>query len=166
MSDWYGSSGDCRNTLSSYLPNTHPAYKGEAQIPGALIEAGRKAAYALINAKLEVALPSKVPWASGSEPDLIYQISNDLTLCHVYKSKNPGPAPINKDIKATYCTDPAKLLDSIASLDMQLPETGDPIGVRVFHTHKDRHPIFDIDSELSQGPDSERLDDISDERDT
>lgn len=162
---WYGASGDCRNILNSYLPSSHPSYKGETQIPGDLIENGRKNAYALINAKLEVAYPTQVPWTSGSEPGLIYQISNDLTLCHVYKSKNPGPAPLNKDVKAIYCTDPMKLLDQLASFEMQLPEIGDPLGERVFHTHADRHPVFDIDNTLSQGPSQDRLDDIADERD-
>ena len=162
---YYGKSGDCRSDFSAGLPSTHQNYQGEDELPGNLIERGRRNAYALINAKLTIVYPSKVPWTSGSEPDLIYEISNKLAMCFVYKRKNPGPAPIDKKVKAEFCDEPMKLLDDIANLDIQLPETGDPLGAnRVFHT-RDEHPVFDIDDTLNQGPSSELLSDIEDARD-
>ena len=162
---FYGSSGDLRSDLGGGLPSTHPAYKGETEIPGDLIERGRKNAYALINAKLEVAYPSQVPWASGSEPALVYEISNKLAMCYIYERKNPGPAPLNKDIKATYCKEPTDLLDKLASFDMQLPEIEAPYGEKVYHS-RDFTPVMDIDDELDQAPSSELLNDISEDRDS
>ena len=160
---YYGESGDIRSDFSAGLPPTHANYKGEAEIPGELIERGRRNAYALINAKLKVAYPSQVPWASGSEPELIYEISNKLAMCYVYKRKNPGPAPIDKKVKTEFCSEPEKQLDALAKFDMQLPEIEEPIGDKVHHT-RDHTPIFDVDDELNQSPNSGLLDDISEER--
>ena len=74
MADYYGSSGDIRADLNGGLASTHDNYMGEAQISGALIERGRRSAYATINSKLEPAYPSQVPWTSGSEPGLIQEL--------------------------------------------------------------------------------------------
>ena len=166
MSEYYGNSGDVRSDFSAGLPSTHPSYKGEAELPGNLIERGRRNAYALINSKLKIAYPSQVPWASGSEPALVYEISNKLAMCFVYKRKNPGPAPIDKKVKTEFCSEPEKQLDALAKFDMQLPEIEEPYGEKVHHTHEGKHSIFDIDDTLSQAPSSELLDDISDERDS
>ena len=165
MPEYYGSSGDLRSDFSAGLPSTHQNYQGEDELPGNLIERGRRNAYALINSKLKVAYPNNVPWASGSEPTLIYEISNKLAMCFVYKRKNPGPAPIDKKVKAEFCDEPEKQLDALAKFDMQLPEIENPLGDKVYHS-RDFTPVFDVDSELNQSPSSELLDEISDERDS
>ena len=161
---YYGASGDCRADLNGSLPSTHDNYMGEDQIAGALIERGRRWAYSLINGKLEPSYPSNVPWTSGNEPELIYEISNLLTQYFVLNKKNLGDDSLDKKkVKALY-DEPIKLLDQLASFEMHLPEIESPLGDKVFHTHSERTPVCDMGDIENQRVDPDLLDGIKDAR--
>ena len=162
---YYGSSGDVRADLNGGLSVSHANYMGEAQISGALIERGRRNAYATVNSKLEPAYPSQVPWTSASEPALISEISNKLAMCFILTRKNPGSEPLDKNRREQYCEEPVKMLDQLASFEMQLPEIEAPLGAKVFHTRSGREPACDVDDIENQHVDPDLLDDIADARD-
>ena len=163
MAVYYGGSGDVRSDLNGGLATSHDNYMGETQLAGALIERGRRSAYSIINSKLEPAYPSQVPWTSGSEPDLIYEISNKLAMCFVLTRKNPGSEPLDKNRREQYCEEPMKLLDQLASFEMQLPEIESPLGAKVHHT-RDYTPVCDMDDVENQEVDPDLVDDIADAR--
>ena len=164
---YYGLSGDIRADLNGGLPSTHNNYQGEGQISGALIERGRRYAYSVINGKLLPTYPDSIPWASGSEPNLIYEISNKLTQCFVLNAKNVGNEPLDKKKRQDLCIDPMDLLDDIANLEVQLVGEENPIGSNnVYHTRKDYTPVADMDSIDNQQIDPDLLDDIKDDRDS
>jgi hypothetical protein len=160
---YYGSSGDVRDDLNGGLPSTHDNYMGEAQLSGSLIERGRRHAYSIINGKLSPAYPNNVPWASGSEPALIYEIANKLSMCFVLTRKNPGQEPLDKNRREQYCEEPMQLLDQLASFEMELEEIDKPLGDKVYHT-RDYTPACDVDAIENQEIDSDLLDHIADER--
>lgn len=162
---YYGSSGDIRSDLNGGLPPTHDNYQGEAQIAGDLIERGRRSAYATINSKLNPAYPTYVPWVSGSEPDLVYEIANKLAICSVLSLKNPGSDPLDKNRRERYCEEPIKMLDEIASFEMELSEIGDPRGDKVYHTRSNYTPVCDMGPIEDQEIDPDLLEDIVDGRD-
>jgi len=163
MANYYGNSGDVRADLNGGLPSTHDNYMGEAQLSGALIERGRRNAYSIINSKLEPAYPSQVPWSSGNEPGLLYEISNKLTMCFVLARKNPGSEPLDKNRRERYCEEPMKMLNELASFEMQLPEIESPLGSKVHH-NRDYPTACDMDDIENHEINSDLLDEIADER--
>jgi len=160
---YYGNSGDVRDDMNGGLASTHDNYMGEAQLAGSLIERGRRNAYATINSKLEPAYPDQVPWTSGSEPEMIYEIANKLAMCFILTRKNPGSDPLDKNRREQYCEEPIKMLDELASFEMELPEIDVPFGETVYHT-RDYTPACDIDDIENQEVDPDLLDQIADER--
>jgi len=161
--EYYGSSGDIRADMNGGLAITHNNYMGEAQLSGALITRAQRNAYATINSKLESSYPSQVPWASGSEPALLYEIANKLSMCFILTRKNPGSDPLDKNRRERYCEEPIKELDQIAEFEMQLPEISSPLGAKVSH-NRDYTPVCDMDDLENQRVDPDLLDDIVDER--
>jgi len=162
---YYGNSGDVRADLNGGLPTTHDNYMGEEQISGALIERGRRSAYATVNSKLQQAYPSYVPWASGSEPNIIYEIANKLTMCFVLSRKNPDSQPLSKERRVEYCEEPMDMLDKLASFEMEFPEIETPLGDRVYNTRSGYTPACDMDDVENQRIDPDLLEDIADDRD-
>lgn len=160
---YYGLSGDVRADMNGGLATTHDNYMGETQLAGALIERGRRYAYALINSKLNPAYPSQVPWASGSEPDLIYELANKLTMCFIYSRKNPGSEPLDKNRKEQFCDEPINILDQLASFEMELSEIEKPLGDKVYH-NRDYTPVCDVGDIENQEVDPDLIDDIADSR--
>ena len=164
MSVYYGASGDVRSDLNGGLPTSHANYQGEAQIGGDLIERGRRYSYSVINGKLKDKYGSAVPWVAGAEPALIYEISNKLTQCFVINAKNLGNEPLDKAKREDLCDTPRKLLDDIADGGIELPESDNPLGAKVYHNKSGYTPIFDIDPTLNAEPDSDLLDEIENDR--
>ncbi len=163
---YYGNSGDVRSDLSGGIPSTHNNYQGESQISGILIERGRRYAYNIINGKLQPSYPTEVPWASGGEPDIIYEIANKLTQCFVLNTKSVGREPVDKSKREDLCEHPVEMLDQLASGEMEFVEIENPFGPKVYHTHSRRTPIADMDPIVNHWIDPDRLDDIRDERES
>ncbi len=161
---YYGSSGDIRADLAGGLASTADNFIDEDEVSGALIERGRRHAYAVINGKLEPAFPVEVPWVSGGEPLLVSEISNRLSMCFVYRRINPDSTELSKDRKTAFCDEPMEILEELAEGTMELSEVTNPFGDKVFHTRANRKPATDMGPIENQRIDPDLLDDIEDRR--
>jgi len=161
---YYGNSGDVRADLNGGIPSTHDNYQGEDQTPGALIERGRRWAYSIINAKLEARYADTIPWTSGLEPALIYEISNLLSEYFVISKQNVGNAALDENKVKELYDNPMEILDKLAEGDMELPEAPKPIGETGFFSHDGIQPACDMDPIEDNKISTDLLDGIADAR--
>lgn len=164
MSTYYGNSGDVRADLNGGMSSTHDNYQGETQLPGTLVERGRRWAYSIINAKLENRYGEIIPWEAGSEPALIYEISNHLSEYFVISKQNIGNAPLDKNKVKELYDEPMAILDKLAEGDMELPEAPKPIGETGYFSHDGIAPACDMDPIENNKISSDLLEDIADGR--
>lgn len=163
----YAVSGDIREELNSGMVAGDIGYKDDSEIRGTLITREARRATRRINSKLKGTYPDSIPFgASGDVPLTIQAIANDIGVFYVRRSKHPGPGPMSDDVKEEYWDKPMAELDEIISAGISLSEL-DAMGTssdEVYHTRKNRTPIFDMDSVESQEVSPDLLDDIADSR--
>lgn len=161
----YAANFDIREELNAGAVEGDKNYKGEAQLHEALITRSAKHATRVIDGKLESVYPDQVPWAaSGDVPTLVRSVAEDLSVYYVRRAKHPGPGPMSDDVKGEYYDKPMAILEQIADREILLNELS--IGYPdVYHSRKNRDPIFDMDDVIDQEVDPELLDDISNAKD-
>lgn len=168
---FYGSSGDVRNEINSYLQVTTAGhYADENELPGSLIINSIRKATRLINVYLEPVYADQIPFTVTADvPKYLDEIASDMATYYVFRSLTArlGKIPDEKkqDYYDRYVDWKEGILALIAKGDIQLPELSSTTPVEGKSVRaRNRHPIFDVDSELNQGPDPDLIDDIERDR--
>lgn len=169
----YGASGDVRNEINAGAAQTTPGhYVGEQQIPGSLIISALEESTREIDMYLEAVYPDQIPYtAAASVPKFLDKISKNMATYFVWRAAYVILGNLPDDKKAQYYdiyTNPENgILIRLMEGDLSLPEleASSPIETKS-SLETGRHPIFDIDSDLSQRPDERLIEDIDRERNT
>lgn len=169
---FYGASGDVRDEVNAYvLASTAGHYSDETELPGSLIVASLRRATRLIDTYLEVAYSEKLPITAAADvPRIIDEIASDIGVYYVLRSMTAKLGRVSDDKKQQYFdiyTDPENgMLVRIADKKMQIPELSavTPLEGKSVR-ERNRHPVFDVNSELNQGLDPDLQRDIERERD-
>ena len=154
----YGASGDIRELAGS---------PSEREVPATLLSSARTKATNLVDSYLEKAFPSKIPFtASGDVPYLINDITNDLSVFYLMRTKYPGQSPMRRELKTEFWQPAIDLLEKISKFELVLPElSADVTDDSIVGTRTDYEPIFDVDSIEGQVVDDDLIQDIEDAKD-
>ena len=152
----YGQSGDCRLELGN------PA---EAEVSAPLLDLSRRKATRLVNSYVKKAYPDQIPFTDSADiPLLLNTITDDLSVYFIKRSLHPGPNPLSDTIKEEYYENNIKTLEQIRDGTLEIPELAGK-QINILANKSQYQPTFNDDSELDWQIDSDKLRDISDERD-
>ena len=152
----YGSSGDVRAELGN---------PSELEYSADDIARARTRATNVVNAYVQTAYPSQVPFESGSEPELLKTVTDDLSVYFAKRSKHPGMAPLTEEIKTEYYDKSIDLLKLISEGTVSIPELEGSSGSSISANSDSYIPIFSDASEAEDSTlDSNKVDDVADER--
>lgn len=151
----YGSATDVRAELGN---------PDETEYTASDITRARTSATNIVNAYIQKAYPSQVPYTSATEPEIVKTITNDLAVYFARRSKHPGPAPLSETLRQEYYERNIELLKGIAEGEVEIPEMEDALGDSVL-TSREGHPIFDVDEIEKHIIDDDTLEEIDDSRD-
>ena len=168
----YGASGDVRDEINQHMAAASAGhYFGEEEIPGALIIKSLQKSTRLINMYLEPVYADKIPFTAAADvPRFLEEVSNDIGTYYVFRSAYAKLGNLPDEKKEEYFgqyvnKEPPGFLVQIAERKIALPELTDSNPSDANNVRKGYTPIFDIDSDTSQRPDQNLLDDIEGERD-
>ena len=152
----YGSSGDVRGELGN---------PSEVEYSADDIDRARTRATNVVNAYLQQSYGSIIPFALGTEPELLKSITNDLSVYYAKRSKHPTPLPLTEEVKTEYYDKSIDLLKLISEGEMALPGVASALGENFIAPQSEYSPTFNEDSEIDWEIDQDKLDDIQDQRD-
>ena len=170
----YGGSGDVRNEINAFASvATAGHYADEAELPGSLIVRALRRATRLIDFFLEPVYPDNIPITAAADvPRIFDEISSDIATYYVIRTLRAKLGTVSEEQKKNYfdqyvSEEPPGYLVLVRNGKTQIPELkvaspDEAKSVRALG----RHPVFDIQSDLAQGPDWKLLDDIAQERDS
>lgn len=160
---YYGSGDDVRYMLSGGVREGHPQYLTEDKLPEDMIEMGRRFAYRKINSILKGTFGDLIPYASGSEPEILYEYANTISAWWINGKRNQIPKDPEEN---SFNTEYAEAIEALK----EMAKTGKGLDGAVaaetsgYFTHDGYTPIFDLDDVESHVVDGDLEDRISDER--
>lgn len=159
---FYGSASDIRSDISGGVRLGHEQYLTDEKLTPELIERGRRFAYRRINSMLKPTFGNLIPFASGSEEDIIFEHSNTIATWFIQNRRFPDR--VDENPFNTEYAEAIKDLEEMAKTGKGLDGAA-PKKTSMSFTHNNMTPIFNLDDIKNQDVDSDLLDRISDDRD-
>lgn len=134
----------------------------------AIISHHLNSAWGIVNGKC--ARRYSVPFTAGQIPPMIMEIEEDICAYRVMRSLFSRDGQNKNDWTKEHYDEAIKLLDQIQKSEMDLVNTAGSILGEVSESDKlgstmqDYAPIFNVDSELDWGVDSDLLDEIAEDK--
>ena len=161
---YYGSATEIRTDfLSGGVRKGHPQYIGEDKVPDSLIDNGRRYAYNYINSILEPSFASKIPYASGSEPEILKRLADIIAAWWIQNKRLQHLQSLEANPLNTEYAEAVKRLEKMAETGKGLGEDT-PDATTAYFTHNGITPIFDMDDITSKGVDADLESRIADDR--
>jgi hypothetical protein len=159
---YYGSGADIRSDISGGVREGHQQFLTIEKLTDDLIERGRRFAYRRVNSILEPTFGDVIPYASGSEPDILFEYSNTIAAWWIQNRRFPDRSSDENPFNTEYA-EAIKDLEEMAKTGKGLGNEA-PTKTSAYFSHSNMTPVFDVDDVKNQDVDSDLLDRIADDR--